>query len=97
MPLKDVTTLQSDSHVQVWSVAGVVRDHVGFNMTKPPFKDNPNLRKAIAWAVDRQTIADQLLYGYGKPAQIPVPETNWAYTTDLNNTAGYVRPKSAAT
>jgi peptide/nickel transport system substrate-binding protein len=59
VPLKDVGTLQKDSSVQVWSTAGVVRDHVGFNNSKAPFKDNPNLRKAIAWAVDRQTIADQ--------------------------------------
>jgi peptide/nickel transport system substrate-binding protein len=89
VPLKDVSTLQNDSSVQVWSTAGVVRDHVGFNNAKPPFQNNPNLRRAIAWAVDRQTVADQLLYGLGKPAQIPVPETNWAYTTDLNNPAGY--------
>ncbi len=96
VPLKDVSNLQQDSRVQVWSVAGVVRDHVGFNMTKPPFKDNPNLRRAIAWSVDRQTIADQLLYGLGKPAQIPVPETNWAYTTELNNPAGYDLAKAKA-
>jgi len=89
VPLKDVSTLQQDSRVQVWSVAGVVRDHVGFNMTRAPFKDNPNLRRAVAWSVDRQTIADQLLYGLGKPAQIPVPETNWAYTTELTNAAGF--------
>ena len=86
---QDLPTLKSDSSVQVWSVPGVVRDHVGFNNSKPPFQNNPNLRRAIAWAVDRQTIADQLLYGYGQPAQIPVPSTNWAYTTELNNPAGY--------
>lgn len=89
VPLKDVDTLQKNNRVQVWSVAGVVRDHVGFNNSAPPFKDNPNLRRAIAWAVDRQTIADQLLYGLGKPAQIPVPETNWAFTTQLDHPAGY--------
>jgi peptide/nickel transport system substrate-binding protein len=66
-----------------------VRDHVGFNMTKPPFQDNPNLRKAVAWSVDRQTIADQLLYGLAKPAQIPVPETNWGYTSELHNPVGF--------
>jgi len=86
---QDISTLKSDGSLQVWSVPGVVRDHVGFNNSKPPFQNNPNLRRAIAWAVDRQTIADQLLYGYGKPAQIPVPETNWAFTTELNNPAGY--------
>jgi peptide/nickel transport system substrate-binding protein len=89
VPLKDADSLKQNSRLQVWSVAGVVRDHVGFNNSQAPFKDNPNLRRAIAWAVDRQTIADQLLYGWGKPAQIPVPETNWAYTTQLNNPAGY--------
>jgi peptide/nickel transport system substrate-binding protein len=96
VPLKDVDTLQRNSRVHVWSTAGVVRDHVGFNMTKAPFKDNPNLRKAIAWAVDRQTIADQLLYGLGKPAQIPVPETNWAFTTELSSPAGYDLAKAKA-
>ncbi|HEY1293510.1 MAG TPA: ABC transporter substrate-binding protein [Chloroflexota bacterium] len=89
VPLDQVGTLKQDSSVQVWSVAGVVRDHVGFNMTKPPFQDNPNLRKAIAWSVDRQTIADQLLYGLAKPAQIPVPETNWGYTSELHNPVGF--------
>src|SRR5690349_12349928 len=96
VPLKDADTLKSNSRLQVWSVAGVVRDHVGFNNSQAPFKDNPNLRRAIAWAVDRQTIADQLLYGWGKPAQIPVPETNWAYTTSLNNPAGYDLTKARA-
>src|SRR6266540_194980 len=66
------------------------------DFSKTPFKDNPNLRRAIAWSVDRQTIADQLLYGLGKPAQIPVPETNWAYTTELNNPAGYDLAKAKA-
>jgi len=89
VPLKDADSLKQNNRLQVWSVAGVVRDHVGFNNSQAPFKDNPNLRRAIAWAIDRQTIADQLLYGWGKPAQIPVPETNWAYTTELNNPAGY--------
>jgi peptide/nickel transport system substrate-binding protein len=96
VPLDQVSTLRQDSSVQVWSVAGVVRDHVGFNMTQAPFKDNPNLRRAIAWAVDRQTIADQLLYGLGKPAQIPVPETNWAFTNELDNPAGYDLTKAKA-
>jgi peptide/nickel transport system substrate-binding protein len=89
VPLDQVSTLRQDGSVQVWQTSGVVRDHVGFNMSAPPFKDNPNLRKAIAWAVDRQTIADQLLFGLAKPAQIPVPETNWGYTTELTNPAGY--------
>ena len=96
VPLKDVDTLQRNTRVKVWSTAGVVRDHVGFNNSKAPFKDNPNLRKAIAWSIDRQTIADQLLYGLGKPAQIPVPETNWAFTTELTNPAGFDLAKAKA-
>jgi oligopeptide transport system substrate-binding protein len=35
--------------------------YYGFNTTKPPFKDNPKLRRALSLAVDRQVIAEQIL------------------------------------
>ncbi|MFN3982985.1 MAG: ABC transporter substrate-binding protein, partial [Caldilinea sp.] len=54
VPAKDVATLEADANLTVHRNAGVTRDHVGFNMESPIFKDNPNLRKAIAWAVDRE-------------------------------------------
>ncbi|MGI9344226.1 MAG: peptide ABC transporter substrate-binding protein [Gammaproteobacteria bacterium] len=34
--------------------------YFGFNVTKPPFQDNPALRKALALAIDRKIIAEQV-------------------------------------
>ncbi len=35
--------------------------YYGFNVTRPPFKDNPNLRRALSRAVNRDIIANQSL------------------------------------
>jgi oligopeptide transport system substrate-binding protein len=34
--------------------------YYGFNMTQPPFRDNPELRKALTLAIDRQIITEQI-------------------------------------
>jgi oligopeptide transport system substrate-binding protein len=43
----------------------------GLNLTKPPFKDNPKLRRALALAIDRDIIAKQIL-GMGQ-----IPAFGW--------------------
>jgi len=89
VPAKDVATLQADPNVTVHRNAGVTRDHVGFNMENPLFKDNPNLRKAIAWSIDRQTIADTILYGLASPAQVAIPTSHWAYNPAVEGAYGF--------
>lgn len=41
--------------------------YYGFNMTKPKFADNPKLRRALSMAIDRETIADEVM-GRGETA-----------------------------
>jgi peptide/nickel transport system substrate-binding protein len=89
VPLKDVDTLDKDPKVKVYRAAGVVRDHLGFHMQKPPFQNNPNLRLALAWALDRKTIADQVLFGLAKPAMVPIPESHWAFDPKVRGAHGY--------
>ena len=44
------------------------------------------LRQAIAFAVDRQRIADDVLQGIGYPTVLPWPEYSPAYDEEANAT-----------
>lgn len=58
-----------------------------FNCAKPPF-DNPKLRLAFAYAIDRQEIIDSVMLGNAK-VTAPVPEAMGAYSADWKTLAGY--------
>jgi len=54
--------------------------YFGFNTTRPPFADQPGLRRALAMVVDREAIVEKLL-GTGEPvAYSLVPAGTWNYT-----------------
>ncbi len=46
---------------------------LGFNMTKPPFAGNRDLRLALTMAVDRKILAEKLLQGMTAPAYSLMP------------------------
>ncbi|MCB0112588.1 MAG: ABC transporter substrate-binding protein, partial [Caldilineaceae bacterium] len=89
VPSKDVVALDEDPNIDVYRVMGVVRDHIGFNMDSPLIADNPNLRKAIGWAINRQAIVDAIMYGYAVPAQVAIPTSHWAYNPAVEGAFGY--------
>jgi oligopeptide transport system substrate-binding protein len=41
--------------------------YYGFNLTRPPFKDNPGLRKALSMAIDREVLVERIT-GRGEAA-----------------------------
>jgi oligopeptide transport system substrate-binding protein len=62
--------------------------YYGFNTTRPPFKDNPKLRRALSLAVNRDIITKQVLnlgqisaFGFVPPikgyTQQQMPEASW--------------------
>lgn len=89
VPQKDVATLEEDGNVQVFRIMGVVRDHIGFNMENEMFANNPNLRKAIGWAIDRQSIADAIMFGLAVPAQVAIPTNHWGFNPAVADAFGY--------
>jgi len=42
--------------------------------------DNVKVRQAIAYAIDRQTIINTMVQGYGKVAHSIIPEESWSYS-----------------
>jgi oligopeptide transport system substrate-binding protein len=47
--------------------------YYGFNLTRPPFKDNPQLRAALSMAVDRDVLVEQITGRGEAPAYSWVP------------------------
>jgi oligopeptide transport system substrate-binding protein len=54
--------------------------YYGFNLSRPPFKDNPKLRRALSMAIDREKLTSAVT-GVGEaPAYGWVPRGVWNYT-----------------
>jgi oligopeptide transport system substrate-binding protein len=63
--------------------------YFGFNVTQPPFEDNPGLRRALALAIDRDIITRQVT-GAG---QLP----SYGWVPPVNNYEGQQMPEAAWT
>lgn len=75
---------QQPEMFKVISNKGTGFSYIGFNF-EDPLLSNIHLRKAIAYAIDRQTIINKLFAGYGRLAGgLLVPE-HWAGTSDLQD------------
>lgn len=58
-----------------------------FNTSKPPF-DNPEVRRALAMAIDKSTILEAVYFSSAIKATGLVPPSSWAYQEDLRE-VGY--------
>jgi peptide/nickel transport system substrate-binding protein/oligopeptide transport system substrate-binding protein len=68
--------------------------YYGYNMNTDPWKDNQNLRQALNYAVDRQTLCDVVMEGQRDPATGMVPpgipgyqknQSDYTYDVDTAN------------
>ena len=57
--------------VRIWPY--LRNEYIGFNHTRPPFKNNLKLRQALCRAVDRESIVKNLLEGASIPANSILP------------------------
>ncbi len=75
------STVPSDSFAQVREEFGdqlsvgpfLAIYYLGYNLTKPPFKDNPALRQALSMAVDREALTEKVTARGETPAYSWVP------------------------
>lgn len=70
MPNAEIPRLEKEGKATIYP--DVATYYYDFNVTKPPF-DNAKVRKAIAYAIDRQYIIDKVTLAYQKPAVGMVP------------------------
>jgi peptide/nickel transport system substrate-binding protein len=89
LPL-DVKRLQALPHIAVTSKGYEMQSPIvelDLNTRAKPF-DNPKVRQAVAYAIDRKFIIDNVWFGFGKPATGPISsnfKANGLYTADVKS------------
>ena len=70
VPLADMDRVKADPMLskELYIAPVLCTYYYGFNTTKPPF-DNPKVRQAFSYAMDRQKLIDTVLKGEQKPAK----------------------------
>jgi peptide/nickel transport system substrate-binding protein len=79
----DVGLARKDPNLILPTQPGMNIGYLSFNHTKEPWKSNVNLRKAIAHAINRKAIVDNLYQGMGQVAKNPIPPTMWGYNENV--------------
>jgi peptide/nickel transport system substrate-binding protein len=83
VPLADKALLEEAPDITVSaSPPGFLFYAFIMNINEPPF-DNPLVRQAMNYAVDREKIAQTAFHGAAIPMLEPYPETSWAYVPEL--------------
>ncbi|MFO8060981.1 MAG: ABC transporter substrate-binding protein [Bacillota bacterium] len=82
VPGEELDRLAEEPGIEVATVTGTNWRVLAMNTEREPF-DDPNVRKAIAHAIDKQRIIDTVYPGTSIPAQGPIPPTSWAYDPDF--------------
>jgi len=79
----DIPMAKKDKGLQLPSQSGMNVGYLSFNHTKEPWKSNVHLRRAVAHAINRKAIVDNIYQGMGQVAKNPIPPTMWGYNTSI--------------
>lgn len=77
LPPSDANKLKHRFNI-VEGPSGALTWELRLNATQPPF-NNKMIRQGMQYAVDRQKMVSDVLYGYSKPIVLPFPSTSPAY------------------
>jgi oligopeptide transport system substrate-binding protein len=96
IPLVQAPWIQRElgSELRVATYLGVY--YYGFNVTKPPFKDNAKLRQALALAIDRELITRKVMNGMAQPAYAWVPPGTAEHRSQRPDWADWPRERQLA-
>jgi peptide/nickel transport system substrate-binding protein len=72
-------SLGQNPNLKIEQFKGSNIQYLGFNTQSAPL-NNAKIRQAIAYAIDREKIINQLLFGQAAIANSIVPAESWAYT-----------------
>jgi peptide/nickel transport system substrate-binding protein len=77
----DAPVIDTLPGVQAHYTPGHAWEHLTFNLDNPALAD-PAVRQAFAYAVNRPSLNDNILFGKGEVAATQVPSWSWAFQAD---------------
>ncbi|RAP31431.1 peptide-binding protein [Candidatus Marinamargulisbacteria bacterium SCGC AG-343-D04] len=78
IPGKEFPRISESSLFQTFQYYDLAYTYLGFNLKNPLFS-MPDIRQAIAMAINKKSIVDGILRGYGTPAHLPTSPEMWTY------------------
>jgi peptide/nickel transport system substrate-binding protein len=79
---QDITTIEGDSNLQLLDRPAFNVAYVGFNISRKP-TDDPKVREAIAYGLDRQAVVDNFYSGRAEVATQFMPPEVVGYADDV--------------
>ena len=73
LPYEQIATLKKSDKLEVVSAPSIIQRFLTFNTLQKPF-DNPKVREAIGYAINKEALAKVAFNGYAFPAQGFVPQ-----------------------
>jgi peptide/nickel transport system substrate-binding protein len=80
----DAKLVEKDSNLKLYKRPGMNVAYLAFNTTKKPF-DNPKVRQAINYAVNKGGIIKSFYAGMAIPAVNPMPPVIWGYNNNVKD------------
>lgn len=77
-----VNVARNNDDISLQATPQLAVRYVGFNTQKPPF-DNPRVRQAANYAVNRDEMIEYMFFGVGEPARGPLPSALPNYNHEL--------------
>nr|WP_246513197.1 ABC transporter substrate-binding protein [Azospirillum picis] len=81
----ELAKIANDPNLVIQRREGLNVAYMAFNTRKPPL-DDARVRRAIAMAVDKQTLIDAVYEGGGRVAKNPIPPIMWSYDDSIEDT-----------
>ncbi len=80
----DIDSIQSNTDLEMLQQEGLNVGYLAYNTTQEPF-DDPQVRRALNMAIDKEGIIDVIFQGYGEIAKNPIPPTMWGYNDSIED------------
>ncbi|HEY0212461.1 MAG TPA: ABC transporter substrate-binding protein [Paenirhodobacter sp.] len=82
LPVDQTEALAAKPGIKVETYPGLLVTYLYLNNAKAPF-DNPEARKALIEAVDKEGIIEGIMMGQAKEMSAPIPEGMWGYDATI--------------